>query len=92
MINNDKQRIIDLFNDCNIEIYPDEQKINYYKNGYCLGIYNLKNETFNYDWFYISKFIDNVSDYVRDYELTINDLLKPIIEEIIKRKVTTIIC
>lgn len=85
-----KQGIIDLFNDCDICIHVEEQMIIYYKGNWVdlLGTYNLKNKRFIYNWLPFYKFFEESISY---NDQIINKLLRPIIEEAIKRKITTVI-
>lgn len=81
-----KQQILNLFNDCDVIIFVEEQTIRYYnKNEYWLGTYLLKSENFIYKKANFSRFFD---ESIESSE--INELLRPIIEEIIKRKISLI--
>lgn len=72
--------MIDLFNNCDINIYVDEQIIDYCKNDWKVGRYYIKNELFIYSGPYSSK----------DIRYNYLNILKPIIEEGIKRKIIEI--
>lgn len=81
-----KQAIIDLFVDCDMHVHVEQQRISYYKNNLWVGTYYLKPGEFYWSWSRISPFIDNETK--GNYQL-INELLRPILEEIVNRKVST---
>lgn len=81
-----KQQIIDLFKDCDVEIHVEDPSILYYKNDKWFGAYYLENENFIYSLYNFSKLF---GEDIKDNELKINEL-SPILEDIIKRKISTI--
>lgn len=81
-----KKQISDLFVDCDMYVYVEEQRIRYFdKNGHWLGSYELKTEKFWWSSQNFNKFFD---EEIKGNFLVISELLKPILEVAINRKVS----